>query len=45
MPWPVLRIPIDHCLVSPDIGVLTMRTGRHIGSDHLPIIIDMVMPG
>jgi endonuclease/exonuclease/phosphatase (EEP) superfamily protein YafD len=45
MPVPVLRIPIDHCLVSPDIGVLTMRTGRPIGSDHLPIIVDMVIPG
>jgi endonuclease/exonuclease/phosphatase (EEP) superfamily protein YafD len=45
MPWPFLRIPIDHCLVSPDIGVLKMRTGRNIGSDHLPIVVDLVIPG
>jgi endonuclease/exonuclease/phosphatase family metal-dependent hydrolase len=37
-------IPIDHCLVSPDIDVLRMRTGRNIGSDHLPIIVDMTIP-
>jgi endonuclease/exonuclease/phosphatase (EEP) superfamily protein YafD len=45
MPWPFLRIPIDHCLVSPDIGVRMMRTGKPIGSDHLPIIVDLVIPG
>ena len=44
MPWPFLRIPIDHCLVSPDIRVIRMRTGRTIGSDHLPIIVDMAIP-
>jgi endonuclease/exonuclease/phosphatase family metal-dependent hydrolase len=40
-----LMIPIDHCLVSSDIRVITLRTGRNIGSDHLPIIVDMVIPG
>jgi endonuclease/exonuclease/phosphatase (EEP) superfamily protein YafD len=45
MPWPFLMIPIDHCLVSPDIRVRTMRTGRDIGSDHLPLIVDMAIPG
>jgi endonuclease/exonuclease/phosphatase (EEP) superfamily protein YafD len=45
MPWPFLRIPIDHCLVSPDIRVLTMRTGRNIGSDHLPLIVELMVPG
>jgi endonuclease/exonuclease/phosphatase (EEP) superfamily protein YafD len=44
MSWPFLMIPIDHCLVSPDIDVLRMRTGRNIGSDHLPIIVDMTIP-
>jgi endonuclease/exonuclease/phosphatase (EEP) superfamily protein YafD len=44
MPWPLLMIPIDHCLVSPDIRVLTMKTGRNIGSDHLPLIVDLVIP-
>jgi endonuclease/exonuclease/phosphatase (EEP) superfamily protein YafD len=45
MSWPVLMIPIDHCLVSSDIRVTTLRSGRNIGSDHLPIIVDMVIPG
>lgn len=45
LPAPVGMIPIDHCLVSPDIRVLRMSTGRHIGSDHLPIVVDMVIPG
>jgi endonuclease/exonuclease/phosphatase (EEP) superfamily protein YafD len=45
MSWPLLMIPIDHCLVSSDIRVITLRAGRNIGSDHLPIIVDMVIPG
>jgi endonuclease/exonuclease/phosphatase (EEP) superfamily protein YafD len=45
MPSRFLMIPIDHCLVSPDISVIGMRAGRNIGSDHLPIIVDMRIPG
>jgi endonuclease/exonuclease/phosphatase (EEP) superfamily protein YafD len=45
LPAPLGMIPIDHCLVSPDIRVLQMSTGRHIGSDHLPIVVDLVIPG
>lgn len=41
-PW--LAIPIDHCLVSPDIRVLNFRTGPAIGSDHLPVITDVMLP-
>ncbi len=41
-PW--LGVPVDHCLVSPDIRVLDFRTGPAIGSDHLPIITDVVLP-
>lgn len=36
-----LMIPIDHCIVSPEIQVSATRTGRAIGSDHLPLIIDL----
>jgi len=47
--WPVgsriLRIPIDHCLVSPAIAVRKRRVGPDIGSDHYPIIIDIAIPG
>lgn len=41
--WPVhsrwLMIPLDHCLISADVRVRDCRTGREIGSDHLPLII------
>jgi endonuclease/exonuclease/phosphatase (EEP) superfamily protein YafD len=42
---PLLSIPIDHCLVSRDIKVLNIRTGREVGSDHLPLITDLWIPG
>lgn len=38
--WP-LGIPIDHCLVSPAIGVVDRRTGPNIGSDHSPLIVEL----
>jgi endonuclease/exonuclease/phosphatase (EEP) superfamily protein YafD len=37
---PVLGIPIDHAVASPDIAVHNFRRGPHIGSDHYPIIVD-----
>ncbi len=43
--WPsILRIPIDHCLTTPNITVQKFRTGAATGSDHLPIIVDLVFP-
>ncbi|PSB22591.1 endonuclease/exonuclease/phosphatase [filamentous cyanobacterium CCP1] len=38
---PFLDIPIDHCLVSPNIQVNQIRTGRAIGSDHLPLVVEV----
>jgi endonuclease/exonuclease/phosphatase (EEP) superfamily protein YafD len=42
--WPVpilpLRIPIDHCLVSGDVGVAEVKLGPDVGSDHFPLIVD-----
>ena len=40
---PVAYIPIDHFLVSKEIGVLKIRTGGNVGSDHLPLITDLVI--
>ena len=40
---PLLYIPIDHVLVSKEIGVLKIHTGRNVGSDHLPLITDLVI--
>lgn len=45
--WPAplvpLRIPIDHVLVSPGIRVAHREVGPEIGSDHLPVIVDLVV--
>ncbi|MCK5717892.1 MAG: endonuclease/exonuclease/phosphatase family protein [Thiomargarita sp.] len=38
---PFMMLPIDHCLVSADIQVRNMKTGSAIGSDHLPLIIEL----
>lgn len=42
--WPVnrfwLRVPIDHCLASPEIDVINRKIGKDIGSDHFPVIVD-----
>ncbi|REJ76501.1 MAG: hypothetical protein DWQ29_16120 [Planctomycetota bacterium] len=46
--WPagraVLQIPIDHCLVSSDVRVVDRRVGPDVGSDHLPIVVDVRGP-
>ena len=47
--WPAalpgfLRIPIDHILVSPDLTVTDCRLGDAVGSDHLPLIVDLQIP-
>ena len=39
-PW--LGIPIDHCLVSESIAVRQRHVGQDIGSDHYPIVVDIV---
>ena len=38
---PLLRLPLDHCFHSPDVAVLSKRPGPNIGSDHLPLLIDV----
>lgn len=41
----LLSIPIDHCLISPGIKVVNIRTGPNVASDHRPVITDLVIPG
>lgn len=45
--WPAwfapIRIPIDHYLLSAGFQVARIRTGPDIGSDHLPLIVDIVV--
>ena len=38
-----LSAPLDHCLVSSDIQVKDFRLGAAIGSDHLPIIAELLI--
>lgn len=40
----LLRIPIDHVFVSSEIGVLERRIERDLGSDHLPVLLDLQLP-
>lgn len=43
--WPVflpfMMIPIDHCLISSELNVDHIRTGSNVGSDHLPLIVEL----
>jgi endonuclease/exonuclease/phosphatase (EEP) superfamily protein YafD len=41
----VLRIPIDHCLVSPSVAIVDRRVGPPVGSDHLPVFVDFAISG
>jgi endonuclease/exonuclease/phosphatase (EEP) superfamily protein YafD len=41
---PFMQIPLDHCLVSPAIRVKAFKKGDPVGSDHLPIIVDLAIP-
>jgi len=40
----LLRIPIDHVLASCTIGVRDRWIARDVGSDHLPVVVDLVVP-
>lgn len=40
--WPLpLRIPIDHCYVSSQVGVVNCRLGPDVGSDHFGLVVDL----
>ncbi|MEM9213131.1 MAG: endonuclease/exonuclease/phosphatase family protein [Cyanobacteria bacterium P01_F01_bin.150] len=41
---PLFAIPIDHSFVSRNIEVVDIYTGPNLGSDHLPITTDVVLP-
>jgi endonuclease/exonuclease/phosphatase (EEP) superfamily protein YafD len=38
---PVMRIPIDHCLVSERLEVVNRKVGPDVGSDHFPVVTDL----
>ncbi len=39
----IIRIPIDHCLVSSDIWIENRTIGSSMGSDHRPVILDFCL--
>jgi endonuclease/exonuclease/phosphatase (EEP) superfamily protein YafD len=45
--WPTflffkwLMLPLDHCLISDGIRVVSVQTGEPIGSDHLPLLVEL----
>jgi endonuclease/exonuclease/phosphatase (EEP) superfamily protein YafD len=41
--FPLLWLPIDHILVSPEIQVHNRSTGPYIGSDHFPVFAELSM--
>jgi endonuclease/exonuclease/phosphatase (EEP) superfamily protein YafD len=45
--WPEFMPPagiqIDHALVSPGVQVREFRRGAQVGSDHLPVVVDLLL--
>ncbi|QED36807.1 endonuclease/exonuclease/phosphatase family protein [Antarcticibacterium arcticum] len=45
--WPaglkILQTTLDHCLVSENFSVIDRNTGENIGSDHLPINVELIL--
>lgn len=35
---------VDHIAVSPDVGIANVSLGPDIGSDHVPLIADLILP-
>ncbi len=40
---PFLKIPLDHCLVGEGIKTIGVKLGDNIGSDHLPLVVDLIL--
>ena len=40
-PIPFLRIPLDHALLDSSLACTSYRVGPDIGSDHLPVILEV----
>jgi endonuclease/exonuclease/phosphatase (EEP) superfamily protein YafD len=40
---PLLRLPIDHCLVNAQIAVVARSSGPALGGDHTPLLLTFVI--
>lgn len=40
----LVRIPIDHAFATCEVGVTERRVERDVGSDHLPVVFELVFP-
>ncbi|HEX2154932.1 MAG TPA: endonuclease/exonuclease/phosphatase family protein [Acidimicrobiia bacterium] len=40
----LIRVPIDHLLHSPDLEVIERRLGPPLGSDHFPVVVELIAP-
>lgn len=40
---PLLGIPIDHCLLSPELTVMKKTVGPRVGSDHYPLLVEFTL--
>ncbi len=40
---PLLRIPLDNCLIGGNLAVTDHRKGADIGSDHYPLVVDLAI--
>lgn len=41
----LLRVPIDHLLVSPALEITDRELGPALGSDHFPLLVDLQLAG
>ncbi|RUL87316.1 endonuclease/exonuclease/phosphatase family protein [Tautonia sociabilis] len=39
--WLPMRLPIDHAFLGPELAVVDRRLGPEIGSDHLPMLVEV----
>lgn len=39
--WSIARITLDHCLLSPEFKVRQRMLGNDVGSDHLPVYVEI----
>lgn len=43
LPFPIPLLPLDHILVSPEIHTKAFRRGPNTGSDHRPLVVELVL--